>query len=275
MKLPSLFVTALLFVFACGGNPTLDRVNETRAKAQARPGAAQVVAYAIALRHALDEKAFEKPAAGARLGDEAIAMIDAAAQASPAEAPELIGYKGLLLVSLGRHRPAWAAFQESMRLGPNFIAAGNIVIVYGTANKPDKVAETCSESVPYLAKKGDVDELYRFIELCNKNMNALDDRRAMAWANQPTREFYQAERERRRRAWANKVEADEQQRAEETRVMNEMEMCTSSCREQTALCQADCGRRRVCRNDCVTANNACVDRCAARAKRELGLRSGY
>jgi hypothetical protein len=274
MKQPSLSLVCL-FAVACGGNPTLDRVNRTGAEARARPGAVQVVAYVTALRAAFDAKAFADPNEGVRLGEEALVMLDSAAAASAADAPELIGYKGLLLVSLGRHELAWATFQESMRLEPNFIAAGNMVIVYGTANKPDQVGETCATTVPHLARKGDVDELYRFIELCAENMNALDDASAMSWADQPTRDFHAAERARRQRESAGRIEAAQAQRDRENQVMHEMEICTSSCREQTGLCQADCGRDRVCRNDCVTANNACVDRCGAAAKRELGVESGY
>jgi len=270
MKLVSLSLLCILAI-ACGGNPTLERVNRAGAEARARPGAKQVVAYVEALRDALDKKAFAKPQDGIRLGQEALAMIDSAAAASATDAPTLIGYKGLLLVSMDQPGPAWEAFEASMRLKPNFVAAGNMVIVYGTANKPDMVGETCSTAVPHIAEKGDVDELFRFIELCKKNMNALSEKGAMAWANQPTREFYDLERKRRANESNRRQQAYQDQRDEENRVMHEMEACTSSCREQTGLCQADCGRDRVCRNDCVTANNACVNGCAARAKRKLNL----
>lgn len=106
-------------------------------------------------------------------------------------------------------------------------------------------------------------------------MNALSVANALAWANEGTKEFYFAVREQRREEADERMRQAQAEREHENRVVRSVEICAQGCRQQAHLCQADCGRHQVCRNDCAGANNACVGACGSRGKRELGIDPAY
>ena len=264
-------LVALLIVCAhsaCGSSPELARVQRTGAEAEARPGAKQVAAYAEALHSAHLSKVYAKNRAEfVRRAEEALAMLDSAAKAQPQAAPTLVAWKGLLFTDIERLEEGWAAFNQSMAMQPNKLAAQNLVQVYGLANKPDKVGEICAQTTQHISAP---DERFQFIKHCMDNTNALDENGALAWASPADRAFYQAEREHRQSAAAASAQAAAEKEAYEQQVVREMEICAGRCKERGHLCIKDCYGDQRCEQSCIEANRACVDQCESRAYKSLG-----
>ena len=149
----TLVIIALAFgLSACGpslAQMALTRVDTTRANAQQRQGPRQAQAYAEAVHDAYRQGAYGQDVA--RLAaevNEAAAVIDRAAANGGPDAPTLVAWKALLLVDAGQSDEGFAEFQRSMAIGPNSMAAKNLVLVYGMANQPHKVGAICVRTVP-------------------------------------------------------------------------------------------------------------------------------
>lgn len=265
-----ILLTAVLFILtqsSCGSSPELDRVQRTGAAAQARPGAKQVAAYAQALHSAHLSKAYKKnPAEFTRRVEEALAMLDSAAESQPQAAPTLVAWKGLLFIDIDRLEEGWAAFNQSMKLKPNMLAAQNLVQIYGVANKPTKVGEICARTTRHISAP---DERYQFIKHCMENTNALDENGALSWASRADRAFFQAERQRRRNEAAASAQAAAEREAYEQRVVRQMEICAGRCKERGHLCMNDCYNDERCEKNCIEANHSCVAQCESRAYKAL------
>jgi tetratricopeptide (TPR) repeat protein len=266
-----LLTAAALLLVACG--PSLQQraladVASARSEAHAQPGARQAEVYADAIDTAYKAGAYrDAPHALAADVDDAIAMLEAAALSAGPDAPTLIAWRGLLLTHAARYEEAFAALERSMALGPNLMAARNLILIYGTANQPAKVGEVCAVTVPTLT----VNDAYELVGWCMEHMNALSDEAALAWASPEIVAWYQEERERRAEQRDAELRAAEAQRSREQRVVRETEMCAADCKETGLACQNDCYGGADCEARCVEINGACLDRCESEAYRALGI----
>ena len=241
----------------------LDNVEQTGSAARDRPGARQVADYAQAIHSAYLAKLYaNKPADGEARVTEALQMLTSAEGSYPDAAPTLVAWRGVLLTDIGSYDEAWAELERSFALQPTYLSAGNIVVVFGAGNMPDKVAETCAVAVPYLS---DPTERWDLIDLCVENMNALDENAALAWAAPQDAEFYRAERRNRAVEREENQRRAEQRERHEQQVVREMEVCSASCKERGHICLNDCYGDQTCEDNCVQANHACLDQCEARA----------
>jgi hypothetical protein len=263
-------VLAVSLAAACGSPQSkylLDNVERTGNAARDRPGARQVADYAQAIHSAYTGDVYAKnPAAGEARATEALEMLSTAEATYSDAAPSLVAWRGVLLTDIGSYDEAWAELERSFAMRPTFLSAGNMVLVFGAGNLPNKVAETCATAVPFMT---DPVERFDLIELCVDNMNALDENAALAWAAPEDVEFYRAERRNR------SVEREEaaKQRAEreryEQQVVRDMEVCSGRCKEKGHVCLNDCYGDTACEDNCVQANHACLDQCEARAYKSL------
>jgi tetratricopeptide (TPR) repeat protein len=268
----SVWVMFAMLVLACG--PSLQQqhlttVESRRAEARERPGARQALAYAEAVHDAYRAKAYEgQPARLTADVEEAVDLLGRAAANHPQDAPTLVAWQGLLLADGERYEESFAAFERSMAIKPNYTAASNLVLVWGTAAKPDQVAQVCQATVGHLADRG---ELYRFIAHCMEHMNAVSEEASLAWADQATRDFYYQERGERQAEAQQAAREREAQLARERAVERDVELCISDCKQTGYACINDCYGDAACEQVCERSYQACLDACDADARYQLGL----
>lgn len=244
-----------------------DNVERTGNAARDRPGARQVADYAQAIHSAYKADVYaNEPATGEARVNEALEMLATAAVTYTDAAPTLIAWRGVLLTDIGAYGEAWTELERSFALRPTFLSAGNMVMVFGAGNLPDKVAETCAAAAPYMT---DPTERYDLIELCIENMNALDEDAALAWAAPEDAEFYRAERRNRSVEHAEAARQRAEREKYEQQVVRDMEVCAGRCKEKGHLCLNDCYGDAACESNCEQANLACLDQCEARAYKSL------
>lgn len=261
----------VLLLSACGPSAAqlaLKRVDSSRGEAQQRPGPRQAQAYAEAVHDAYRAGAYGKDSAKLQAEvDAAAAVIDRAAGSGGPDAPTLVAWKALLLVDAGRSEEGFAEFQRSMELGPNSMAAKNLVLVYGMANQPQQVGAICVQTVPALADAG---EQYDLIEHCKENMNAISDEAAMAWATPEIRDWYAQERQRRAAEAEDRAQRAAEQAEIERQVGHEVDICIADSKQQGYRCINRCGGDPSCEANCQSSYEAALDRCEAEAKMKLG-----
>ena len=261
----------VLVLAACGPSAAQlrqQRVQQSRAAAQvAAPRQAQEFAMAVHAAHrAGDYKA--NVALGVADASEVVAVIDRALPQAGVDAPTLVAWRGLMLLDLERANDALAELERSVAMGPNQLAGEVLVDVYGAANRPERVGPICAAMVPALR---DDDDKLSFIARCRRNMNALSNEGEMAWMSPELITWYQAENARRLGAEIDAMNARAERDRYEQSVVRSMEQCTASCKEQGLYCQNDCPRYdQQCDSNCVEINHACLDRCEARARQQLG-----
>lgn len=268
----TLVIIALAFgLSACGpslAQMALTRVDTTRANAQQRQGPRQAQAYAEAVHDAYRQGAYGQDVA--RLAaevNEAAAVIDRAAANGGPDAPTLVAWKALLLVDAGRSDEGFAEFQRSMAIGPNSMAAKNLVLVYGMANQPHKVGAICVRTVPVVT---DADERYDLIEHCKDNMNAISEPAALAWATPEIRDWYAQERGRRAQQAAYQADREAQQAEVERQVGHQIDICIADSKQQGYRCINRCNGDQRCEANCESSYQAALERCEAEAKMRLG-----
>lgn len=267
----SVSVIAVTLVLACGPSlqqQHLSTVESRRDEARQRPGARQALAFAEAVHDAHRADSYKgQPARLTADVNEAVDLLARAATAYRQDAPELIAWQGLLLSDGERYEESFAAFQRSMAVQPNYTAARNLVLVWGTAAKPDKVAEVCRATVPHLAERRD---LYQFIGHCMEHMNAISEDASLAWADEQTRAFYYEERGQRQ---AEAEQADQERRVRQAReraAERDAELCISDCKQIGYACINDCYGDAACEQNCERSYQACLDGCQANASYQLG-----
>jgi tetratricopeptide (TPR) repeat protein len=262
----------LVLVAACGPSlqqRALDDVTRSRNEAHARPGARQAQAYAEAIHAAHQAGAYkDRPQVLAADVDDALVVLDVASGSAGRDAGTLIAWRALILTDAGRYEQAFAEFERSMAVGPNLTAARNLILIWGTASKPDRVGEVCAATVPELAE---VDDAYLLITECMQHMNALSDDAALAWASPDIVAWYRDERDRRQQAYAAELRARQRQDAREQEVVRETEICAADCQERGLRCQNKCYDDADCEERCVGIFEACKDRCVSDAYRKLGM----
>lgn len=263
-----LVVVALLF--SCMPSPSqlrMKRVAEARTEAQ-RPGPRQAQALAEAIHDAYTEGDYKKQPQLLQSDVQlAIATIDRAIPNAGIDAPTLVGWRALMLTDIGQYKESFAEFQRSFQMAPNRMAGRNLIMIYGAGNMQREVGETCQATFQALRTDDDRIEL---VGLCRKNMNALSTEAELSWMTHEQIAWYQAETDRREQVWRERQAAEYRQQQEENRVVRRAEQCFAGCKERGLRCQNRCGSDAECDNRCVEINHACVDRCEAAAKEELG-----
>jgi len=174
-------VALVLALAACApsaGQLRQQRVQQSREQARvAGPRQAQEFAVAVHAAHqAGDYQA--NPAQGEADASEVVLVIDRALPSAGVDAPTLVAWRALMLLDLGRADDALAELERSFALGPNQTAGAVLVDVYGSANRPERVAPICAQLVPTLRSDDDKLDL---IARCRRSMNALSPEGEMAW----------------------------------------------------------------------------------------------
>lgn len=265
-----LVVVAVVAIVACG--PSLSelrmrRVSDARVAAQ-RPGPRQAQDLADSIHDAYIAGDYKKQPQMLQMDTQlAIDTIDRAVPNAGIDAPTLVGWRALMLTDAGRYEEGFADFQRSFQMGPNKMAGRNLIVIYGAANKQQEVGTTCQATFQSLNNDDDRLDLIR---LCRENMNALSDEAALSWMSHEQISWYQNESARREQIRIEQQQAAYRQQQEENRVVRRAEQCFAGCKERGLRCQNRCGGDAECDNRCVEINHACVDRCEAAAKEQLG-----
>jgi hypothetical protein len=160
---------------------------------------------------------------------------------------------------------------ESFGMAPNLIAGQNLIVIYGTANRPDDVSTTCRET---LAVVSDADERMDLVALCRRHMNAASTEGELAWMRPDQAAWYQAERTRRDEQEQTDQAAREERARFERTVVRQVEQCSLTCKQTGLRCQNRCegdSGDSTCESRCVEINHACVDRCASVAYEQLDV----
>jgi hypothetical protein len=261
----------LILLAACGPSASqvrMQTVQTARMNAAQRPGPRQAQDLADAVHTAYQAGDYKaNPQALAADANAALQTLDRAAITAGVDAPTLVAWKGLLFTDTQRYKEGLAAFQQSFGMAPNKLAGRNLIVIYGAANQPQLVAQTCSATVEVLRSDDDKLDL---IAMCRTNMNAASPEGEMAWMSPQLVAWYQGENARRMSA---QIEA-QNQRAErdryENRVVRQTEQCAASCKETGLRCQNRCDQGdQQCDNRCVEINHACLDRCESAAYEKL------
>ncbi len=265
------YLLALALLAACGPSAQQLRtqhVQNARVAASQRPGPRQAVDLADAVHTAYQAGDYKKnPQALQSDVTLALATIDRAVVTAGLDTPTLIGWKGLLYTDTQRYKEGFAAFQESFQMAPNKMAGRNLIVIYGAANQPQMVGQTCAATVDVLRSD---DEKLDLISMCRQNMNAASPEGEMAWMSPQLVDWYQAENARRMQQQIEMANAQAERDRYEQRVVRQSEQCFARCKEKGLECQNDCDRGdTVCDNRCVQINHACVDRCESKAYEKL------
>jgi len=264
-------VLLALVLAACGPSAQQLRtqsIQNARMSASQRPGPKQAVDLADAI-HTAYQAGDYKANPQALQSDVTLALttIDRAQVTAGVDAPTLVAWKGLLLTDTQRYKEGFAAFQESFAMGPNRMAGRNLIVIYGAANMPQQVGETCNATINVLSSDDDKLDL---IAMCRQNMNAASPEGEMAWMSPQLVQWYQGENARRMQAQIDAQNAQAERNRYEQRVVRQTEQCAAHCKEKGLQCQNDCGRGdQECDNRCVEINHACLDRCESRAYEKL------
>ncbi len=270
-------------VYGTGGHDVvvypLQPVIDARTQAHQRPGPAPAVAYARALHvaygnrsYGTDTQSFQRDVA------DAVSVLDAAVPNAGPDASTVLAWEGVILNDAGRGDASLRTLLESMKLGPNLVAAVVLVPAYGGLGRRKEVGDVCNATVPVLVN---VDDQYDLIEMCNKNMGALSEESALSWARPEIATWYRQEHARRAEVAAadaerqrEREEAAEERRAAqqryENRVVRQTEICASECKQTGLSCENRCYGDEDCEQRCVDSNHACVDACSSRAYMQLG-----
>jgi hypothetical protein len=257
----------------------LQGVNDARARAHQEPNARNAVGFAKALHAAAAAGTYGNDGASFRRdADDAIAVLDQVLPNAGPDASILLAWEGNLLSDEGRGDDALRTLLASQKMGPNLVAASTLIPAYGGLGRRREVGEICNATVPVLI---DPDAQYALIETCNRNMNALSDDTALAWARPEIAAWYRqeharraataaAEEERRRAREDAQAQRAAEREAYENRVVREAEICADECKERGLSCQNRCDDDQDCEQRCVESNHACVDACASRGYMRLG-----
>ena len=260
----------LVMAFACGPSASqlrMQRVSEARAAAQ-RPGPRQAQDLASAIHDAYTSGDYkQQPQQLQNDVAYAIQTIDRAIPNAGMDAATLVGWRALMFTDSGRHKEGFSEFVRSFAMAPNKMAGRNLIVIYGAANKQQEVASTCQATFQVLTSDDDRLDL---ISLCRTNMNALSNEAEMSWMTPEQIAWYQNENARRLSAQIEAQNAAAAREREENRIVRRAEQCFAGCKERGLACQNRCYGDTECDNRCVEANHACVDRCEARAKEQLG-----
>ena len=184
-------------------------VESARAVWSGYPDEQRTTAYAEALHDAFVRHAYADDAVTfTQHADEALAGLAGAESKSGSQLPELLAYRGLLLLDLGRNHEAWSELQRSMAITPTLVAARGIVPVWGARSQPDKVADTCARTLRAVRRASTRFEL---LDLCVRNMHSVSEAAALAWAPPEAAAFYRDERARRQQAatWSSDQQGPE------------------------------------------------------------------
>lgn len=265
---------ALAFVAlaACGpslAQMQLDQVAARRAEAQQRPGPRQAQAYAESVHDAYTAGAYGQDIVRLNADvDAAAAVLDSASANGGPDAPTLVAWKALVLIDADRHKEGFAELLRSMELHPNLMAAKNLVVVYGVANRPKDVGDVCLRTVPELTDAG---EQYWLIEHCKENMNALSEEAALAWATPEIRAWYRQQQQQHAAEAAYERQQQAEQDERERQVGHEIEICIADSKQDGYRCINKCRGNQRCEANCEASYQASLERCEADAKMKLGM----
>jgi hypothetical protein len=257
-------------VVSCMPSPAqlrMKRVSEARTEAQ-RPGPRQARNLAEAIHDAYTEGDYKKqPQLLQQDVAFAIQVIDAAVPNAGLDAPTLVGWRALMLTDIGQYKESFAEFQRSFQMAPNEMAGRNLIIIYGAANSQQDVSTTCQATFNALTTN---DDRMSLVSLCRKHMNAISEGAALGWMTREQLDWYYQESARREEESRRRQQIAYEQQQHENRIVRRAEQCFAGCKERGLRCQNRCGGDEECDHRCVEINHACVDRCEAAAKEELG-----
>jgi hypothetical protein len=184
-----------LLVTSCAGFVLRQDVESARTSWEINPSSQRAMIYAAALHDAFEGRAYaDQTAEFIRRANEALASLGAGESGGGPQLATAIGYRGLLLLDLGRNHEAWAELQRSMAVAPTLAATRGIVSVWGARKRSDKVGEACARTLPAMREP---DSRFQLLELCVKNMHSPTEAAALAWAPPEALAFYRDERQRR------------------------------------------------------------------------------
>jgi len=271
MKPAMRMLLVLLLVVSCGPSAQqvrAQRVSSTRMDARAQTGARQAFAYAEAIHAAAEAGDYKaKPQQLALDTSDAIRVLDLALPNAGIEASTLVAWRAQMFLDAGHIEEAREEYFRSWQMAPNRRAGYVLIGYYGSRNEPQKVGEYCNAMVDLMRTS---DDRLDVIATCRKNMNAATPEGEMAWMTPELVSWYQGENARRLQAQIEYQHQVAAQQREENRVVRRAEQCSLSCKENGLRCQNRCDGDAECDNRCVEINHACVDRCVAQAKEELG-----
>lgn len=262
----------LACLLACGPTAAelrLRSVHHARIAAVERPGPRQLQELAEAIHVAYRAGDYrQQPTLLTGQVDETIRLIDRTTEQRTLDTPTLIAWKGLLQIDVGQAKPGFESLQRSFAMAPNAMAGRNLIVIYGTANRPEDVARVCLATTQAI---DDADERMNLIALCRQHMNAASLEGEIAWMDRGIAIWYRDELTRREHA----EQVAEQQRAtrarQERQVVRRVEQCAASCKETGLRCQNRCEGDANCEQRCVGINHACLDRCESAAYEELDV----
>lgn len=261
----------LVVLAACGPSAQqvrAQRVASTRMDAQARTGARQALAYAEAVHAAAASGDYGKqPDRLALDTSDAIRVLDLAIPNAGIEASTLVAWRAQMFLDAGHIAEAREEYVRSWQMQPNKRAGYVLIGYHGGRNEPQRVGEYCNAMIDIVKTS---DERLDVIATCRKHMNAATPEGEMAWMSPELVSWYQAENARRLHAQIEYEQQVAAQQREENRIVRRAEQCSLSCKERGLRCQNRCDGDAECDNRCVEINHACVDRCVAEAKEELG-----
>ena len=264
-------IVVLFLVAGCGPSAQQVRARQlaaARAEAAQQVGARQAVAYAEAVHAMVAAGDYRNKSQQLALDtSDAIRVLDTALPNAGVDAPVLVAWRAEMFLAAGHIAEAREEFFRSWRLGPNKRAGYVLIGYYGSRNEPQQVGAYCNAMLAVMRTD---DERLDLIATCRKHMNAATPDGEMAWMSRELVAWYQAENARRLEAqiaYQNQLAAEQR---EEQRVVRRAEQCSLACKERGLRCQNRCDGDVECENRCVEINHACVDRCVAYAKEELG-----
>lgn len=272
-NLTSLFgvVLSAFTLLACAPSAaqlSVESVSRARNEAHQQHGPRQAVGYAEAVHHAHQAGGYqEDPKRLERDARDALSSIETVLQSAGADQPALWAWKGVLLADMGNGTESVQAFERSMALGPNLIAANHLLPIYGRANPPTGVGRVCSSTVPVVL---DADERFALIESCKHATNAATESAALAWATPETIAWYRQQKQERAARIDAEIQEQAARQAYEQQVVRRAEICSAQCKEDVLRCQNRCPHDDACDQRCVGINRACLDQCDSQAHLELG-----
>src|SRR4051812_17134957 len=113
----------LLFAAGCAANDLSQRVESTHRALQRHPGAWEAAAYASALHEAIQKRLYRADAAEFQSrANEALAALRANELTAGPDRPRLVGWRGVLLLDLGRTAQARVELERSLAMRPTLVA---------------------------------------------------------------------------------------------------------------------------------------------------------
>lgn len=246
------------------------RVETARANVKANPGSAREAAIFIReLQGAVQTGTIGRKFQGATLEAEALAALDAASAANPAEAPTLDALAGTYLFAVNQPERAEAKLRASLAKRQSLGALLPLLAHLDRSGRTAEVVPLCKAARPAMETD---DHRYELLFASILHGHAASPEGGLAWTTPADLAFYKAQKQLRE-AQAQKENAEwrKAQDAKREKLYADMEKsrqesaardrCRGNCNAQLHTCQAHCFGDLQCRTSCEQANNSCHGTC--------------